>query len=58
VVVAVQVVAKAAAVAIASLATRSAASTAPAKHKHFKASPLTFESAALLFNGLQLPYAH
>ena len=47
-----------AAVAIASLATRSVASTAPAKHKHFKASPLTFGSAALPFNGLQLPYAH
>jgi hypothetical protein len=33
----------------ASLATsQSAASTAPAKHKHFKASPLTFELAAML----------
>ena len=32
----------------ASLATRSAASTAPAKHKHFKASPLTFGLAAML----------
>jgi hypothetical protein len=32
----------------ASLATRSAASTAPAKHKHLKASPLTFGLAAML----------
>jgi len=32
----------------ASLATsQSAASTAPAKHKHFKASPLTFGLAAM-----------
>jgi hypothetical protein len=27
---------------------QSAASTAPAKHKHFKASPLTFGLAAML----------
>jgi len=38
----------------ASLATsQSAASTAPAKHKHFKASPLTFGLAAMHFNTLR-----
>jgi hypothetical protein len=46
--VAVQVVAMVAAEATASLATsQSAASTAPAKHNHFKASPLTFGLAAM-----------
>ena len=44
-----QVVAMVAVVETASLATsQSAASTAPAKHKHFKASPLTFGLAAML----------
>jgi hypothetical protein len=45
----VAVDAQAAVVETASLATsQSAASTAPAKHKHFKASPLTFGLAAML----------
>jgi hypothetical protein len=47
-----QAVAMVAAEATASLATsQSAASTAPAKHMHFKASPLTFGLAAMPFKG-------
>jgi len=43
-----QAAAMVAVVETASLATsQSAASTAPAKHKHFKASPLTFGLAAM-----------